>query len=576
MSEKLSSSSQKARDEALRALVTQGGLTPEQVSELKLSQVHLSTSTLVIEPDEFDPATAATERPINLKLDDAMRRALIAWLVVRPDGPNQHLFPGTGGSGLDVGSINQVVAADKPVKIPETSEDAAAPGRAEGEKPGGLADSVPSTPARVEKEEKPVPPSRPIGAGRQESGAVPLDEIEALRKRLAETYDAWAPAVSAAAAKPVARPGERRDVTSAPAAGAGSPAETPGAETAPEPADIASPGERTMPARAPVTEPGRVPITPARPAPIPQAAPAQAPASAPERIDASEALLEPSEEPGVAVSVSPPAAGLGGRLRGVWGSSEGKIAFNLPYRTTVLAGLAVLLVVCCLGLAIASGVMLGSGSVAGLLPGATPIETQMPTAVAPSATATLSPSPTGTATPTLTSAPSATFTALPAPTNTQAPTSTPVVIVVTATPTPEPSPTATRVPTNTPEGGAPPEPTPTETPGFKYAAPVLVWPEDGSTVPGVINILQWEPVGPGPLADDEWYAIRLVYRQQGQLVYAGDRVKIAEWRVPDRLYYQADGPDLEYSWYLFVERDNPDGTTTQLSPDSETFIFRWE
>jgi hypothetical protein len=102
----------------------------------------------------------------------------------------------------------------------------------------------------------------------------------------------------------------------------------------------------------------------------------------------------------------------------------------------------------------------------------------------------------------------------------------------------------------------------------------LTWPEDGSTVPGVINVLQWESVG--PLDDDEWYAVRLVFREQGELVYAGDRVKIPEWRVPDRLYYRADGPLLEYSWYVFVERDNPDGLATQLSPESETFVFRWE
>jgi len=160
------------------------------------------------------------------------------------------------------------------------------------------------------------------------------------------------------------------------------------------------------------------------------------------------------------------------------------------------------------------------------------------------------------------------------PTETQGPTPTPVVIVVTATPTPEPSPTDTPVPTNTPEGGVPPEPTPTETPGFKYPAPALIWPEDVSVVPGVINILQWEPVG--QLDDDEWYAVRLIYRQQGELVYAGDRVKIPEWRVPDRLFYASDGPELKYSWYVFVERDNPDGSATQLSPESDTFEFRWE
>ena len=78
------------------------------------------------------------------------------------------------------------------------------------------------------------------------------------------------------------------------------------------------------------------------------------------------------------------------------------------------------------------------------------------------------------------------------------------------------------------------------------------------------------------LADDEWYAVRMIFNQQGQPVYEGDRVKVPEFRVPDRLYYQADGPLLQYRWFVFVERDNPDGSTTQLSPESKTFAFRWE
>ncbi len=92
--------------------------------------------------------------------------------------------------------------------------------------------------------------------------------------------------------------------------------------------------------------------------------------------------------------------------------------------------------------------------------------------------------------------------------------------------------------------------------------------------PGVIAILKWESVG--PLADDEWYAVRLIFLQQGQTVYNGDRSRVTEWRVPDRLYYQADGPALEYRWFVFVERDNPDGSVAQLSPESERFVFRWE
>ena len=68
MSEKSDASFQKARDEALRALV-RGGLTPNQVSTLKLNEVHLATGTLVMEPDEFDTSASASERPIKLKLD---------------------------------------------------------------------------------------------------------------------------------------------------------------------------------------------------------------------------------------------------------------------------------------------------------------------------------------------------------------------------------------------------------------------------------------------------------------------------------------------------------------------------
>jgi hypothetical protein len=186
----------------------------------------------------------------------------------------------------------------------------------------------------------------------------------------------------------------------------------------------------------------------------------------------------------------------------------------------------------------------------------------------------MTPVPTLTVASTSTATPGVTPTEAPGPTSTQAPTSTPVVIVVTATATPEPPATDTPVPTDTPEGGVPPEPIVTETPGFKYPAPALIWPEDGSLAPGIINILQWESVG--TLADDEWYATRLIFRQQGQLVYEGDRVKIPEWRVPDRLFYAADGPDLEYTWYVFVERDNADGSVTKLSPDSETWVFTWK
>ncbi len=537
MSEKSNPSFKKARDEALRALVKQGGLTPDQVSELKLNQVHLATGMLVIEPDAFGDSSTVSERPISLKLDDAMQRALIAWLVVRPDGPNDHLFPGTGTEGLDAEAINQVVEPEKAAEAPRprSEVDATAPSRAKSQRPEELPESIPPRPAMPGKEEPSPPPPRATPRP-EEPEAVPLDEIETLRQRLAETYDDWAPAVTAATARRVAEPKI--------------PSES-----------VTAPPQETGPQDIPVSPPG--------PEPVPQREPVAPPPSEPEET----AVAEPTQEAPVAVPAPPPSGGLVESLKGWWGSTEEKSALNLSYRAVVLGGVALLLIVCCLGLVVAGGTMLGSGAT-GLLAGATPTETKVPTQTALPATSTATPAPTATLTETSTPTPSATPTASPAPTNTQAPTSTPVVVVVTATPTPEPSPTATRAPTDTPEGGVPPEPTPTETPGFTYSAPALLWPEDGSTVPGVINILEWEPVG--PLADDEWYAVRLTFRQQGELVYEGDRVQVPEWRVPDRLYYQADGPDLAYEWYVFVERDNPDGSVTQLSPESETRAFRWE
>ena len=542
MSEKADTPFQKARDEALRVLA-RGGLTPAQVSTLKLNEVHLATGTLVMEPDEFDTSASAGERSASLKLDAEMQRALIAWLVVRPDGPNDHLFPGEGTAGLDVGSIEQVVAPKKPAEAPKAPEpvDTGTP----KEKPEKLPESISLGPPGLRKEEVPPTPPPPVTPQREEPEAVPLDEIELMRQRLADSYDAWGPAVTAATARRVVQPPPREGVPPSPPVEAEPPAEAVDAGLPTEPA------------------PEKVSVPPPQPEPEPSEPPPREP----------EETGEPSEEVPVPVPVPVPAGGLGVRLRGWWNSSGDQVAFNLSYRAVALGGLALVLVVCCVGFAVAGGTMMGFGPT-GLVAGVTPTGTQTPTQTALPATSTMTPVPTLTVAPTSTATPGVTPTEAPGPTSTQAPTSTPVVIVVTATATPEPPATDTPVPTDTPEGGVPPEPTVTETPGFKYPAPALIWPEDGSLAPGIINILQWEPVG--TLADDEWYATRLIFRQQGQLVYEGDRVKIPEWRVPDRLYYAADGPDLEYTWYVFVERDNADGSVTQLSPDSETWVFTWK
>jgi hypothetical protein len=56
--------------------------------------------------------------------------------------------------------------------------------------------------------------------------------------------------------------------------------------------------------------------------------------------------------------------------------------------------------------------------------------------------------------------------------------------------------------------------------------------------------------------------------REGLTLPAGDR--------PERFYHQADGPELLYHWYVFVERKNADGSGTPVSPKSEELTLRWE
>ena len=560
MTEKSSPLSQKARDEALRALVVRGGLTPDQVSALKLNQVHLATGTLVVEPDEFALAPSSTEQFLKLKLDGETQRAIIAWLVVRPDSSNDHLFPGTGRGGLDVVAVRQVIAGDKAAKPPPVTvaTGPTTPSGIEREKPVGLPEPIvrrppprpseqhpqPSRTHRVE-DEAPSPPSLPPvprepSAHKEQPEAVSLDEIEALRRHLAEVYDDWSPAVSAPPAKP-----------------------------------------SSMAAPSPLIEPKHPrqvaePEAPSEPV-VESVAEVKAPPSSPVEVEHPAAIARPAPTPASERRIPPPvthpASPLSDRMRGALKPGENKITLHLSYRAMAVGGMA-LAIVCCLGLVVIGGITFRAGGPAALLAGVAPAKT--PTEAGSLVAPVLSPSPS----PTATATPEPSPTVVPTPTDTPSllpttgPTPTPIIIVVTATPAPEPSPTSTPAPTDTPISSTQPTPTVTPPPAFKYQAPVLLEPQDGGVVPGRLALLKWEPVG--PLADDEWYAVRLVYLQQGKPVYQGDPVKVPEWLVPERFYYQADGPALEYSWFVFVERRNPDGSMTQLSPESKTFTFRWQ
>ncbi len=197
-------------------------------------------------------------------------------------------------------------------------------------------------------------------------------------------------------------------------------------------------------------------------------------------------------------------------------------------------------------------------------------------------TATPTLTPTSTETPTPTQTPTATQTPSPtvkpssvSPVSTPTSTDTPVP---TSTPTPAntPTPTETPTPTNTP---APAEPSPpatdTPTPGPEYAAPELVSPEDNSNfIPGNTIDLIWKSVG--ELAGNEQYAVRLVYFHNSEVVYRGTQLKETQWTVPFELYHDADGPEFKYTWYVYVEAVQPDGTGIAISPESEHRTFIWK
>jgi hypothetical protein len=601
MSEKSNPVSQKARDEAIRALASRGGLAPDQISELKLSQVHLATSTLVVQPKESAPA----DQPATLNLDSNTHRALIAWLVVRPDSSNDHLFPGAGLAGLDAAIIREVVAAAaraakpptpaspppgaqagkpvgevkppasappapgararKPAEAPKAPPPAPPTGARSG-KPVGLPEAIVKKPSSRPAEQPAPPPaagptkdetSKPPSPPPPPPEPVPLDEIEALRQRLAEVYDDWSPVVS------------REEAPSAPPVEAEPAVEIqgPAAELEEPEVDL---GELVETLVTPETVEAELPPTLEAEAETP-AVVAEPPSRRRKEEEGDQTVVA---KPRPAPAVEKPERPMTPAGEWLKKASQDKITLNLSYRAMALGGLA-LVVVCCLGLVAVSGLMFSIGGAEDLLAEATPTptETDTPTPLPPSptpsptATPTPPPSPTATTVPTATPVP-------PAPAPTAGPTPTPVIIVVTATPSPTSPPTATRVPAATRPAGAQPTPTATPVAAFKYPAPVIIWPEDNGLIPTKVALLKWESVG--PLAADEWYAVRLIFQRQGKTVYEGDSMQSPEWWLPERLYYMADGPALEYRWFVFVERHNPDGSTTPLSPESKTYTFRWQ
>jgi hypothetical protein len=250
-----------------------------------------------------------------------------------------------------------------------------------------------------------------------------------------------------------------------------------------------------------------------------------------------------------------------------------------------LSGLVVVVAVLSLwlgwGSVVTSG-QIGAGPMALVIRTPTPI-TPLTSVLLPTSTPypTYTPHPTHTSYPT--PSPYPTYTPYPTPATSGVPTTLTLATDTPAsTPTPAPTPTPTETPMSTPTPiiivvTATPVPTPTPTP---FPAPRLIGPEneykffegDASRI-----ILQWESVG--PLAENEWYQVILIFFKLGETQYRGVRLKESEWQVPAYFHGQADQPKRAYYWNVTVVQVDKDSDGTEMcleqSPSSETWTFYW-
>ncbi len=189
------------------------------------------------------------------------------------------------------------------------------------------------------------------------------------------------------------------------------------------------------------------------------------------------------------------------------------------------------------------------------------------------------PTPTATATVTPTFTPTAT----PSPTAT--PTETvPPIFTATFTPTPPPTatPTETPPPTQTPIPIVPTAtPTATPTSGPRYGKPVITGPAENRVYArdGELT-LRWEEMG--PLAENEWYAVRLNWLEGGQPAFGGTNVKENFWIIPPEQYWGLadEFTGRAYEWVIFIEEitvnENGQQIARPVSEISDRASFMWQ
>jgi hypothetical protein len=111
----------------------------------------------------------------------------------------------------------------------------------------------------------------------------------------------------------------------------------------------------------------------------------------------------------------------------------------------------------------------------------------------------------------------------------------------------------------------------------------LIGPPDGEIFVGREQyvVLSWEPVG--LLADNEWYAVRLSWSENGTLGQrGGNNLKQTSWQIPADFYWGKADQETgrAYEWYVYVERvtETEDGQRVgePVSPSSKTRVLYWQ
>ncbi len=568
------SSKEAILQKTLYVLVRRVGLTPKEASMLRLSDLHLAGKN-----PNITYTSAKDDSPKTVELDLETHRALVGWLVVRPDSASELLFLGDDYSDpMDVLEIEQAIEAFEQVDLDLESKPV---------KPDATEASLePETPPADED-----PPVESATGGASIANSAEPDSLPAKSRSSTpplSTPEMGAPPPGFEAARPL---------TSVPRPPPSAPEEDVLADE-PEPL----PGQPFVPKKPRVPpKPVRkkdadgTPVivqqkgadqggageaaTPAQPVNAEETQVARLQRPLPKREVKHYKLRQPSDLFRIRPGTGRPAIlsfVLGGgliflSLCVICVGGTGWFALQSETGGELLAGLGFFQT------ELEDGPTVTPQAVVTIVisteePPVSPVfESPVSPVDSPLATPTLPPTntptplpPTNTPLPTETASPILEV-EQPPPTDIPVPTDTPIPL---DTPTPEPPP-ATPIPADTPTPETPP------TPAMKYQAPVLLEPKnDFGFIAGNTVVLRWQPVV--ELAPDEQYAVRMIYTFHNKVTYQGGQTKSAEWVVPISLYGQIDPPENRYEWFVVVERLNNDGSGTAISPESERWTFTWK